>query len=175
MINGSPNLENLSPLAIQEIAEKIRKQIAEPEDAYRLMLLFCDCVKNKRELPKELLRHFEAVFLKVVNGELKTDRALGIERSNNRPYAREEDGALIAHKLLQLRLKGKTYEKAVDLISAENQVCTTKVKNSWRKYKEQALITERISRCLIKNTFSRIEREKIDKIYKGEPYYISSF
>lgn len=168
-------LENLSPLSIKEIAKKIKHQIAEPEDALRLMLLFCDLVKKEKEIPKELLNHFHDAFIKITSFELSANRALGVERSNNRPPTNEHEGVLIAHALLQSRLEGNTYESSVALVADWIGAGNTKVKNNWKKYKEKALDTERMNRHITQNTFSTKERKLIDKIYKNESFYVSPF
>ena len=170
-----PLLENLSPIAIKEIVEKVKYQTAEPKDAMRLMLLFCDLVKSNKQIPKELLHHFKYAFEAVASTGMSADRALGIKRSNNRPPASEYGGTMIAHKVLQERLKGNTYEIAVNSVSGEYGVGTTKVKNAWKKYKEQALNTELMYRHLAHNVFSQKDKKLIDEIYEGESFYSSPF
>ena len=170
-----PLLENLSPIAIKEIAEKVKYQTAEPKDAMRLMLLFCDLVKNDQLIPKELLQHFKYAFEAVSSTGISADRALGVKRSNNRPPASEYDGTMIAHRVLQLRLKGNSYKSSVELVAGWIGAGNTKIKDTCSEYKEQALNTERMHRHLTHNTFSTRERKLIDKIYKDEPFYVSPF
>ena len=170
-----PLLENLSPRTIEEIAGKIKKQVADPKDAIRLMLLFCDLVKSNKDIPKELLKHIADAFKKIVAGELNANRALGIKRSNNRPKANEDERATIAHRVLHYRLQGKNFTPAVELTAAEYEIGTTVAKQSWSECKEQALNTELMYRHLNHLPFLEREKKILDKIYKGEKFYLSPF
>lgn len=170
-----PLLDNLSPRTIEEIAGKINKQVADPKDAIRLMLLFCNLVKSNKDIPKELLNHIADAFKKIAAGELKANRALGINRSNNRPKANEDERARIAHRILHFRLQGKDYATSVDLTAAEYEMCTTVTKQSWSEYKEQALNTELMYRQLNHVPFLEREKKLLDKIYKNEKFYLSPF
>ncbi len=161
-----PLLENLSPRAIREISEKIKYQIAEPEDAVRLMLLFCDLVKNDKEIPKELKDHFVSAFKKIANNELSADRALGIKKTNNRPKADEGERIDIALEVLKYRLKGKTYKDSVEIVAAEKEIATTKVKDSWRQVKEQAMDVEIMDRYTKHLVFSEREKKLINKMFE---------
>jgi signal transduction histidine kinase len=165
-MKNDPLLENLSPRVIKEIAENIKYQRALSEDAFRLMLLFCDLVDNKKPIPKELKDHFRDAFKKIAALELSADRALGIKRINNRPRLNDDVGLEIASEVLMNRLKGKNFHLSVEIVADSKEIGKTKVKNIWKLFKEQALDLEIMYRYEKGLIFSESEKKTLNKSYK---------
>lgn len=158
-------LENLSPVAVKELMEKIKRQSAEREDAIVLMLFFCDLVEKEKEIPKELLNHFKFCFESIVSG-LPANRALGIEKSNNRPKANEKKCIHITLEVFRHRLNGKSANIASELVAAKYGLNPSTIKKYWGMYKEDAFAVESIKKYEEGLRYSKSELDKINKILK---------
>lgn len=165
----NPLLENLSPIAVDELIEKVKRQAAEREDAIRLMLLFCDLVEKDKEIPKALLYHFKFAF-ESINGGLSADRALGLKKSNNRPKPDERKCIYIALDVLNYRLKGKNFNIAAELVAAEKGIQPSTVKRYWSKFKEQALGVELMRRYEEGLCLSQRETDLINKMFNRKDF-----
>jgi len=150
MEDQSPEI--LSPVDIFQIVCNIREGTADPNDACRLMRLFCYFVdkeiKPTKELfgyqpdyrpdelvPKELLWHFRDAFEAILDEGKTPESALGLARREGRPAKYNLD---IAKELVRLRINGDTYLNAVADISIKLNLGETTIRQAWREYWFQA-------------------------------------
>lgn len=159
-------LENLSPRQIKEISEDIKKGIADPLDAKRLMIMFCEYVNNKKEPPKELMIHFKDVFNSILLSSKTVQASLGLARKKSRPKAETENRVDMAYMVLLSRLDGESHQNALSAAAVKFGYTETIIGKAWKEYKQVALDTFRVQRYLESKKITQKEEIKIAKILK---------
>ena len=166
---------------IFQIARNIQDGTADPEDARRLMSLFCYFVDNdlKRikqpkelfgyqpdeQIPKELLWHFSDAF-KAILDEGKTPlRALGLTRKKARPKANHKIRVDMAHEILLLRLAGLSHQDALQQAADEYGWGVTIIGEAWKQNKFEAMLKERFERP-DNHPWTDEEENKLCEIFK---------
>jgi len=112
-----PEEKEKENILIHQIACSIKDGEADPEDAYRLMGLFCGYVDKEvqgrkqvsgcppdKQIPKELLLHFRNAFKAIFNGET-LESALGIVGRPGRA-TKTKFHIDVATEYLKLAIKG---------------------------------------------------------------------
>lgn len=168
-----PLPENLSPATIHQIAWDIRDGTASPDDAKRLMLLFCECFDNKKQPPIELAQHFYDAFRAILAKEKTAERALGLARRKSRPKADTETRTYMALEVLRMRLRGFSHQDAIHEVADKFGWGVTIIGEGWREYKQDALVIERVSRSLDSYPWSDEEVRCLSRIFKNESWFIA--
>jgi len=107
----------LTPATINQIAWEVREGNADPEDARRLLELFCE---SGDRIPRELLSHFCEAFRAYLGGKKTLDSALGLARKRGRPGADEERQQMLAVEVLRHRLAGLSSEDAIAKVAEDS-------------------------------------------------------
>ncbi len=160
---------------IFQIAQKIQDGTADPEEARRLMRLFCYFVDNElkrikqpkelfgyqpdEQIPKELLWHFRDVFKSILDGKTP-EQALGIVRRKGKPTERDTQLA-IAKEILRLRLNGKSSTNANMMVCNKFHREKAAVGAAWKQYRFAAYL-ELVGERVLKPE----ERKRLQKIIK---------
>ena len=174
-------LKDSTSVDIFQIAQKIQDGTADPEEARRLMRLFCYFVDNElkrtkqpkelfgyqpdEQVPKELLWHFSDAF-KAILDEGKTPlRALGLTRRKSRPKADPKIRVNMAHEVLRLRLGGTSHQDALQQAADKFGWGVTIIGEAWKQNKFEAMLKERFERP-DNHPWTDEEKNKLCEIFK---------
>ncbi len=164
----------LSPATIIQIAWEAKDGEADPDDARRLLIHFCEHVDGKRHVPVELLTHLRDAFASYLVGEKTLERALGIKRRRGAPN-QEMNQQKMATEVLRLRLEGRTLEEAAAIVAEgySKGEDGTVVRDAWAKNKQNAFILLRIIRSFDKDKdpWTKDDVVRLNQIFKGEEWW----
>ncbi|NIR48065.1 hypothetical protein GWO43_06445 [candidate division KSB1 bacterium] len=184
MENNELEENELSPADIFQITLDVREQAAEPDDARKLLQIFCELQElwTGNGLDKDnyrkfefILQHFRDSFQSYLNGDRKTlEAALGLKRKKARPKADPQIRTEMAAEVLRLRLKQISHQDALEEVSHKFGWGITVIGEAWAAHKQDALILLRLERALDSYPWSPDEFERLKVILGKEPWFLTS-
>lgn len=176
MENNDFQPDDLTQADVNQIAFEIREQIADPEDARRLLQQFCDLYalwggdKFEADQARQfeiLLRHLRDSFHNYLRGNRKTlEAAFGLKRGMGRPKADRETRIMLATEVLRMRLKNQNHQDALMEVAEKFNCSESVVGEAWAEYKQEAVISLRQERPQDAYPWTSEEAEKLNEIYK---------
>lgn len=163
---------NLTPAAIHQIAWEIRDGEADPEDARRLLELFCEC--RDGSCPPELIQHLRSAFSAYLEGRRTIESALGLARRKGRPKADADMRQRMAAEILRYRLAGMSHQECLARVSEKFGWGETIVGEAWRDNQQNALIILRLERALNEYPWTASEVERLNEIFASAQWFIGS-
>lgn len=162
--------EEITPATIFQIAWEIRDGEADPDDARRLLEHFCECPQHL--LPNSLHEHLRLAFGAYLRGEKTIDAALGLTKRKGRPRADQDMRTRMAVEVLRRRMDGVAHQECLELVSEEYGFGTTIVGESWRQFKQTALIVLDLE-CSRRESgnWSPSEKNRLIEIFGSEPWF----
>jgi hypothetical protein len=155
---------SLTRARIFQIAWDVRQGEADPDDARRLIALYCE---PNNEAPRELVDHIKSSFRAYVSGEASSlDSAFGLKRRRGRTPSNEQARINIAVAVLRQRLLGKSYEDALADTEELLKIGRTKITEAWSACKLEALVTVRLGRPNDR-PWSPVEQRRLIAIYES--------
>lgn len=159
----------LTPATILEIAYEARQGKADPDDARRVIEMFCASADSN--FPPELIGHLQASFREYLSGGKTLEAALGLVRKKGRPDANENVRQSMAAAVLRNRLDGMTHESSIAAVSDEFGWGESIIKEAWADNKQIALTLLRLERAEDGSHWTENERERLTKIFAKEPWF----
>ena len=154
----------LTPATINQIIYEIRDGEADPEDAKRLLLLFCDTAS--RDVPNQVIEFLQRAISGFLRGEKRTlDAAFGLARAEGRPKADEEIQTKMAASVLKLRIKGVPHQESLATVGEQYSKSQSVIREAWKAKKSMALAVVAIERSLGNLPFEGRERRQLLRIY----------
>ena len=111
----------MTPGEIKDLIDAIYHGTADPDDAKKLLKLFCDCIDNSEPIPDDILGFLKHAFTSVLTEEKTLDKALGLKRKRGTPRL------ILAEKLF---------------------ISEGQIKKCWANYEEEARLLLRIENYL---------------------------
>lgn len=163
--------DKLTPATIFQIAWEIRDGEADPEDARRLLELFCECRDGNH--PPGLIEHLRSAFSIYLKGERTLESALGLARRKGRPKADPDMRQRMAAEILQHRLAGMPHQECLTKVSEKFGWGETIVGEAWRDNQLDALILLRLERALDEYPWTANEVERLSEIFASAQWFIA--
>lgn len=157
----------LTPATIIQIAFEVRERKADPDDARRVLELFCNSTDGK--ISPELIHHLQACFRDHLYGGVTLEAALGIAGKRGRPNNGQER-VMMALSVLRHRVNGSTYEDSEAAVSEEFHRSESVIREAWSAHKQDALIALRLERAADKYPWTNDEISRLSAIFVNEPW-----
>lgn len=160
----------LTPVTINQIIFEIRDGAADPDDARRLLELYCD---EKAEPQHALIQHVQACIGRYLSGEIKSlESAFGITPRKKNPHIVEQKQMEIAADVLRCRLDGNAHQECLEKLAEKHRKGKTAVGECWKRHKQSALISVLIERNSGNHEINKKdEEEALRKIFGKEPWW----
>ena len=134
----------MTPGEIKDLIDAIYHGIADPDDAKKLLKLFCDCIDKSEPVPDDILIFLKHAFTAVLTEEKTLDKALGLKRKRGTPKRDEEKDIRVALQFLKLKNAGETYLSTTISLAEKLNISQGHVKKCWKRYKEDAKLRLRL-------------------------------
>lgn len=129
---------------IKDLIDAIYHGIADPDDAKKLLKLFCDCIDKSEPVPDDILIFLKHAFTAVLTEEKTLDKAIGLKRKHGTPKRDEKKDTLIALQFLKLLNSGESHVSARLILAEKLFISEGQVKKCWENYEEKARYLLRI-------------------------------
>ena len=157
---------SISPAEFNLIATQVDDGDADPEQVRRLLEDICNRVDREEGLPPVVLRYIRDSLRRHLEGRRTSlERSFGVKRVR-KPRVERAQLVSMAVEILQLRLKGRNYEYAVELVGQENRKKRTVVGEAWSAHKFDALLELWGERSRNKKPLTEREIARLEKILK---------
>ena len=131
---------------IKDLIDAIYHGNADPNDAKKLLKLFCDCLDKSEPVPNDILIFLKHAFTAVLTEEKTLDKALGLKRKRGTPKRDEEKDILVALQFLRLKNAGETYLSTTISLAEKLNISQGHVKKCWKQYKDDAKLRLRLEK-----------------------------
>tara|TARA_R110000822_G_scaffold109902_1_gene239887 strand:+ start:481 stop:915 length:435 start_codon:yes stop_codon:yes gene_type:complete len=138
----------MTPGEIKDLIDAIYHGTADPDDAKKLLKLFCDCIDNSEPIPDDILGFLKHAFTSVLTEEKTLDKALGLKRKRGTPRRDEEKDTLVALQFLKLLNSGEPHVSARLILAEKLFISEGQIKKCWANYEEEARLLLRIENYL---------------------------
>jgi hypothetical protein len=128
----------MTPGEIKDLIDAIYHGTADPDDAKKLLKLFCDCIDNSEPIPDDILIFLKRAFTSIIKEEKTANRALGLQRKRGTPKRDEEKDIRVALQFLKLKNAGETYLSTTISLAEKLNISEDQVKKCWKRYKDHA-------------------------------------
>ena len=129
-----------------------------------LLLYFCE----NDTVPDELLRYLRLTIKQYLTEEVSLEFALGLRDARGRPEIPIEIGKKLALHLLEKRMSGLSYEKAVAETGSDWSKSETLIKDAWRCHADGIKDFFVAVKQLNEEPLSAVQHELLAKIYKNK-------
>jgi hypothetical protein len=138
----------MTPGEIKDLIDAIYHGTADPDDAKKLLKLFCDCIDNSEPIPDDILIFLKHAFTSIIKEEKSANRALGLKRKRGTPRRDEEKDTLVALQFLKLLNSGEPHVSARLMLTEKLFISEGQVKKCWARYEDDARLLLRIEKHL---------------------------
>jgi hypothetical protein len=138
----------MTPGEIKDLIDAIYHGTADPNDAKKLLKLFCDCLAKSEPVPNDILGFLKHAFTSVLTEEKTLDKALGLKRKRGTPRRDEEKDTLVALQFLKLLNSGEPHVSARLILAEKLFISEGQIKKCWANYEEEARLLLRIENYL---------------------------
>jgi hypothetical protein len=138
----------MTPGEIKELIDSIYHGTADPNDAKKLLKLFCDCLDKSEPIPDDILIFLKHAFTSIIKEEKTANRALGLQRKRGTPRRDEKKDKLIALQFLKLLNSGEPHVSARLILAERFFISEGQVKKCWANYEEEARLLLRMDNYL---------------------------
>ena len=128
----------MTPGEIKDLIDAIYHGTADPDDAKKLLKLFCDCIDKSEPVPDDILFFLKHAFTSIIKEEKTANRALGLKRKRGTPKRDEEKDILVALQFLKFKNAGETYLSTTISLAEKLHISQSHVKKCWKRYKDDA-------------------------------------
>ena len=128
----------MTPGEIKDLIDAIYHGTADPDDAKKLLKLFCDCIDKSEPVPDDILIFLKHAFTDVLTEEKTLNKALGLKRKRGTPKRDEEKDIRVALQFLKLKNAGETYLSTTISLAEKLNISEDQVKKCWKRYKDHA-------------------------------------
>ena len=128
----------MTPGEIKDLIDAIYHGTADPDDAKKLLKLFCDCIDKSEPVPDDILIFLKHAFTDVLTEEKTLNKALGLKRKRGTPKRDEEKDIRVALQFLKLKNAGETYLSTTISLAEKLNISEVQVKKCWKRYKDHA-------------------------------------
>ena len=129
---------------IKDLIDAIYHGTADPDDAKKLLKLFCDCIDKSEPVPDDILFFLKHAFTSIIKEEKTANRALGLKRKRGTPKRDEEKDIRVALQFLKLKNAGETYLSTTISLAEKLNISEDQVKKCWKQYKDDAKLRLRL-------------------------------
>jgi hypothetical protein len=164
----------LTPETIFQIAWEVRDGEADPDDARRLIALFCDCFDRNERPPRELMRFIRDGFRTHLDEGRTLESSLGIHRKPGKPKAAENTRQSIALEVLRLRMEGLRHQDAIEATAKRQGWGETIISKAWKDHKMTALLLLRMERPHDQYPWTPAEVGRLCEIFKKSEWFVAS-
>ena len=157
---------NIAKLYVSQIpriaANAIRGELP-PDRIKELLLYFCE----NETVPEGLLSYLRMGIKKHLAEEVSLEFALGLKGGIGRPKVSLEIGKKLAMHVLEKRMNGLTYEKAVADTGSDWNKSETLVKNAWSEHANKIKDVYVAVQEIVEKPLSEDQYEILKNIYKN--------
>lgn len=173
VLNILEHFHPVSPANISYISSTVKDGESSKEDVERLFKTVCYHVKNNEPIPTELGQYLAGAFNRFFCGAT-LESAFGLRKGKSgRNKIDKLESTEIALCFLRYRLKGHTWDDAIENTCKKVNKSKSVVENSWKKQRHKAILSLRLERVLADLPWHEKELQKLREIFKNDPRFIA--
>ena len=130
-----------------------------------MLASFCTIVESGRPLPHHMIAYLRVAFRSCLISGKNIEIALGLKRRGGRPGANVSREQMALTVLLH-RLAGKSHQDALSEAAADTGWGITIIGGAWRKHKDEALASLRLTRLVHGEAWTTDEIARLTEIYQ---------
>ena len=161
--------DNIAKLYVSQVpriaANAIRGELS-PDQIKELLLYFCE----NETVPEGVLNYLRMGIKKYLVEEVSLEFALGLKGGIGRPKVSLEIGKKLAMHVLEKRMNGLSYEKAVADTGSDWNKSETLVKTAWSEHANKIKDTYVDGQEIVKKPLSKDQYEILKNIYKNKKF-----
>ena len=153
------------------ILSEVRDGKADPDELVRLLKQFSEKSLEESSTNPELAYVVQSIDRFLDQPMLTLDEAFGFsKRGKGRPLSdNEARDQHAAHKILEKRLDGMSYEDARACVSESDHLSDSSLNVIWRRNKQNALMLARVER--LPGSWTEEEKNKLIMIFKDANWF----